>query len=125
MPDYSNLTPHQIIELYKSQDIQSLEFSKIRNDLEEGGVAEEDIQIVFRVLDNLKYKNEFRKQSKNLGREYMIVGVIAISAGVIITLITLINAYLGQGTYIVLPYSIILTGIGVLGSILYTRNIKK
>ena len=121
MPDYSNLTPHQIIELYKSQDIQSLEFSKIRNDLEEGGVAEEDIQIVFRVLDNLKYKKEFRKQSKNLGREYMIAGSIAACVGIIVTLVTLVKGYSGSGTY-VLAYGPIVGGVSLF---LYGQNIRK
>ena len=112
MPDYSDLTPNEIIKLYETQDLDTLEFTKIRKELEEGGVSEEDIMIVFRVLDKLKYKNEFRKSNKSVSREYLIVGAFVFVIGVVITIVSYAKGMGGSGNYI-LAYGPMIAGASI------------
>ena len=86
MKDYSNLTPAEIIDLYKTTDLEQLEMSKIRKDLSEGGVSDDDIAIVQRILGNEKIKNLHRAENQRQGSALMRGGFIISGLSLVLTL---------------------------------------
>lgn len=105
----------QLIDTYfgKIQN-EEIDFSQMRPALQDMGVEDNEIGIIVKQVDKQLQQYAINKASHSLGKNIYYGGLIFSLIGVIITLGTIFRIF-DAGTYIIIAYGPIVSGLAIAG----------
>ncbi|RKD86032.1 hypothetical protein [Mangrovibacterium diazotrophicum] len=91
---------------------EGMSFGEIRSRLASEGVAEEDIRVIIRLIDNQILRGDVKKSRNQKARELIAVGLVISVVGIIVTLGTYLG-YINTGNSYLVAYGPVLGGAGI------------
>lgn len=89
------------------------EIDQIRKELKTKDVPEEEIQAIFRLVDNEMQRRELIKSSRNKSKEYIGIGALLTMTGIAITIGTY-TGVIAMGNSYLLLYGPIIAGLSLM-----------